>query len=87
MTIEPTLTFRCFFCGKKFERDDHVYHGNLVGYRGRFVGRYVIEVCDGCYADNAKGWAPHCEAKLVAHLKKKKLPIPDRNDKGRLPRD
>jgi hypothetical protein len=84
---EPHLTFRCFFCGKQFERDTHVYHGGHIAYRGKYVGRYMIEVCDECYAGNSDGWAPCHEAPLVAHLSAKGLPIPDRNKEGRLPRD
>jgi hypothetical protein len=76
---EPHMTFRRFFCGKQFERDNHVYHGGIVGYRGKYVGRYMIEVCDACYASNLNGWAPCYEAPLVAHLSAKGLPIPDRN--------
>jgi hypothetical protein len=87
MSTEPALTFRCFFCGKQFERDNHVYHGSPIAYRGKLVGRYMIEVCDGCYASNSDGWMPPFEATLLAHLTEKGLPIPDRNEKGLLPRD
>ena len=81
------LMFRCFFCRNKFERDDHLYHGNLTGYHGKYVGRYMIEVCDECYAGNSDGWTPPFESPLLAHLTEKGLPIPDRNKEGRLPRD
>ena len=52
MSIEPTMTFHCFFCAKPFERDNHVYHGNPIAYRGTYIGRYMIEVCDGCHDGN-----------------------------------
>jgi hypothetical protein len=86
MSIEPTMTFRGFFCGKPFERHNHVYHGNPAVYCGMYVGRYMIEVCDGCYASNPDGWAPDFETPLLAHLTANGLPIPERNEKGRLPR-
>jgi hypothetical protein len=69
------------------ETHDRLYHGNLTGYRGKYVGRYMIEVCDECYAANSDGWMPAFEAPLLAHLTEKGLPTPDRNKKGRLPRD
>ena len=87
MSAEPSLTFRCFFCRKKMKRDSNVYHGGHVGYRGKYVGRYMIEVCDECYAGNSDGWTPPFESPLLAHLTEKGLPIPDRNKEGRLPRD
>jgi hypothetical protein len=86
MSIEPTMTFHCFFCAKPFERDNHVYHGNPIAYRGTYIGRYMIEVCDGCHDGNPDGWEPDFETRLLAHLKATGLPIPKRNEKGRLPR-
>lgn len=86
MSIEPTMTFRCFFCAKQFQRDNHVYHGNPIAYRGTFIGRYGFAVCDGCYDSNLDGWMPDFEERLLSHLNEKGLPIPERTEKGRLPR-
>ena len=70
----------CFFCGTSFQMSHHIY-------RGKHIRRYGIDVCEGCYAGNWDGWAPHFEAKLRAHLERHRLPIPDRNEKGWLPRN
>jgi len=39
LSVETHLTCQCFRCGKQFQS-------------GKYVGRYVIEVCDECYASN-----------------------------------
>jgi hypothetical protein len=36
---------------------------------------------------NWDGWAPHHECVLLEHLEKKGLPVPQRNEKGLLPRN
>jgi hypothetical protein len=77
---EPHLSFHCFLCGKQFDRQ-----GGPKG--GMFVGRYVLEACNGCYGLNSGGWAPQFEARLIAHLTANGLPTPDRNAQGLLPRD
>ena len=70
----------CFFCGRQFQFGPHAY-------RGQHISRYQVTACEGCYAGNWDGWAPHFEARLVPHLRDKGLPIPPRNAKGWLPRD
>ena len=71
---------QCFMCGRDFQFGPHIY-------RGKGIPRYNISVCDTCYEGNWDGWAPECEKKLVEHLEKDGLPIPERNEKGWLPRD
>lgn len=57
-------------------------------YEGLYIPRYGITVCRKyCYEGNWDGWAPHHEEKIIATLREKKLPIPERNEKGWLPRD
>ena len=56
-------------------------------YSGEFIKLYEIAVCSICYQANWDGWAPHFEQRLVAHLEKCGRPIPQRNEKGWLPRD
>jgi len=84
---EPQLTFRCFFCGEQFENYGPVYSGEYTGTRGMYIGKYMIEACDVCYASNSDGWARRHEARLIAHLTEIGLPIPNRNAEGLLPRD
>jgi hypothetical protein len=71
---------QCFICGGDFQFGPH-------RYEGRKIPRYNINVCNNCYEANWDGWAPHYEKKLVAHLRKEDLPIPERNAEGWLPRD
>jgi hypothetical protein len=56
-------------------------------YRGRYLPRYKITVCDNCYKSNHDGWAPHLEDKITAKLRELGEPIPARNLEGWLPRD
>jgi len=67
-------------CGGEYQFGPHKYEG-------RSIPRYKVKVCDICYNANWDGWAPEYENKLIAHLKKVGLPIPERNEKRWLPRD
>jgi len=73
---------QCFVCGQQLEEVDRTE--TSVVYRGKFVGRYRITVCDACYDKNSAGWAPDF---LLPHLTDLKLPVPDANENGLLPRD
>jgi len=77
---EDKFMLQCFMCRKEFQFSPHIY-------AGRHIPAYNITVCDTCYKSNWDGWAPHYERKLIEHLKKENLPIPERNEKGWLPRD
>jgi len=72
--------YQCFICGGEFQFGPHKY-------KGKNIPRYKISVCDVCYNANWDGWAPEYENKLIEHLKKENLPIPERNEKGWFPRD
>jgi len=80
-----TIGAGCFFCGKALEEAFRTEHS--IHYRGMFVGRYRITVCDGCYTRNVDGVRPPQEASLLAHVTALGLPMPDRNEQGLLPRD
>ena len=67
-------------CGLKFQMGPHVYDG-------KYISHYKISVCKGCWDGNWDGWAPEFEKKLLAHLKTEGISIPDRNEKGWLPRE
>jgi len=77
---EDKIMYQCFFCNSKYQMGPHLYDG-------KYISRYKIGVCMNCYRGNWDGWAPHYETKLIAHLHDKGLPIPERNEKGWLPRD
>jgi len=71
---------RCFLCGREYQMGPHKYDG-------KYIPRYEMSVCMSCYEGNWDGWSPGCEEIIIAHLKQKGLPIPERNVKGWLPRD
>ena len=48
---------------------------------------YNVHVCHTCYQEAAAGWPVHHEAALFSALDQAGLLIPDRNDRGLLPRD
>ncbi len=77
---EHKIMDTCFMCGSPFQMGPHLYEGE-------FIRHYQVSICSTCYKGNWDGWAPHYEHRLVAHLKKNGLPIPERNAKGWLPRD
>ena len=68
----------CFSCGSKFQMGPHIY--------GEYIPPYKISVCTPCFNANWDGWGPMVDKKLVEHLQAMGLPIPDRNEKGWLPR-
>jgi hypothetical protein len=74
----PSAT--CFVCAKELQM-------GFDRWDGTFVPRYAITVCAACYQNHWDGWAPDLEERLIQHLRSKGLPIPDRNDRGWLPRD
>lgn len=69
----------CDVCGTSFQFGPHRYDGrkNLT---------YDIMVCNSCHNSNWDGWAPHYEAQVTKNLKAKGLSIPQRNERGWLPR-
>lgn len=77
---EEKIMCQCDMCGNKFQMGQHVYNG-------KFISRYQISVCKSCWDGNWDGWAPHYEQRLIAHLQKKGIPLPERNAKGWFPRE
>lgn len=74
------VTQICDVCGSSYQHGPHRYEGHKLS-------TYGIVVCDSCWTGNHDGWAPFREPKLVEALKRNRLPMPQRNSKGLLPRD
>jgi len=72
--------YKCFMCGGDYQYGPHKYEG-------QWIRQYNISVCNICYKANWDGWAPEYETKLIEHLRKEGIPIPERNEEGWLPRD
>lgn len=70
----------CFLC-------DRPYRAGPSIYDGRKIPAYDISVCMLCYRSNWDGFTYNDAAKIETHLKIKGLHIPQRNEKGWLPRD
>lgn len=70
----------CQMCGSEFQMGRGIYNG-------KHISRYDLDVCKTCYESNWDGWAPQFEPKLLAHIKEKGIAVPQRNEKGWLPRD
>ena len=79
-SIDPSFMLFCFCCNTKFQFGQHIYDG-------RWIAKYGIAVCSVCYQSNWDGWAPLYESRLISHLYEEGLPVPERNEKGWLPRD
>ena len=80
MTKDESLRIPCELCGRRVQHSHHKYEGQTIA-------RYQLFVCRSCYDANADGWGSVHEDRLLDHLLNKRLPIPARNGKGRLPRD
>jgi hypothetical protein len=76
----PKFMKRCVVCGCEFQFGIHVYDG-------KYIPTYEIMVCSGCYQANWDGWAPDHEPAVTRKLREQGKPIPERNEKGWLPRD
>jgi hypothetical protein len=80
MSDEVKIMEPCFMCGRSFQFGPHHYDG-------KFIRRYKISVCSGCWGSNWDGWGPSFEAKLIPHLNVLGLSVPKRNAKGWIPRE
>lgn len=56
-------------------------------FDGREIKRYDLKVCNICWQQSWGGWKHSHEEKIIAHLEKSGLPIPERNARGLLPRE
>jgi hypothetical protein len=77
---DPKVNYSCETCGQQVRFGPNVYEG-------KYIPRYQIMVCSGCYAANWDGWAPQFETAVTRKLLEQGQPIPARNAKGWLPRD
>lgn len=77
---EYQLMMNCDLCGARFQFGPNRYAGN-------FVERYQMLVCRTCWEGSWDGYGPFYEAKILAHLEEKGLPVPERNAEGWLPRE
>src|SRR2546426_6855654 len=78
--MSEQIWHECGLCGGRFQYGPHRYEGH-------FIARYKLVACDGCWHGNAGGWGPAAEPKVLAHLKRNWIAVPERNEKGLLPRD
>jgi hypothetical protein len=74
------VMLHCDLCNKEFQFGPHKFDG-------KHIPRYQITVCKPCWDGNWDGWAPHLEKRLISHIEKNGLPVPERNSKGWLPRE
>lgn len=74
------VMMRCFMCDNEFQFGPHRYDG-------KYVPRYDIWVCRICYNGNWDGWGPQFEDRLIEHLNKEGIPVPEKNENGWFPRD
>jgi len=78
--MSEQIWHECGLCGGRFQYGPHRYEGH-------FVARYKLVACDRCWHGNADGWGPAAELKVLAHLKRNWIAVPERNEKGLLPRE
>lgn len=71
----------CAVCGRTSVSHFHVHEGHPLHLYGG------VTCCDACWNSNWDGWGPCWEPRLLQILKIKNLPVPERNEKGWLPRD
>ena len=76
--IEPSVSYSCEICAKKFDVDSRVYGG-------RYLAMYQICVCRACYENNRAGWQREIEPALTSNLRDRGFALPARNSDGLLP--
>ncbi|ENJ8217220.1 hypothetical protein ACQ8E4_001395 [Escherichia coli] len=72
---------KCDICGKETRFGPDLYEGRVLQLYGQAF------CCKICWDGNWDGWGPIAELAILHILKEKNLPIPERNEKGWLPRD
>jgi hypothetical protein len=70
----------CQLCSSSYQMGPHRYDG-------KHIARYKLDVCGSCYSANWDGWGPNQERIILAHLEQKGIEVPNRNEKGWLPRN
>lgn len=80
MNNPDIIMFPCDICGQQFQFGCHVYDG-------KFIPTYKLTVCITCFNANHDGWAPHYEQKILSHLERNRVKLPERNENGWLPRE
>jgi hypothetical protein len=63
------------------------YQMGIHRYDGKHIAKYNLDVCRTCYEANVDGWCPSVEGIILAHLKKLKMAVPERQADGYLPRN
>lgn len=53
----------------------------------RTIAGYGFGCCEACYKRAESGWAKHHEPSLYKAMERQGLLIPDRNERGLLPRE
>lgn len=76
---EDKKTHTCFTCGQNFQFEKH-------NYDGKWIPTYQIEVCRSCWQFSWDGWTGDRAEKIEKHLKEEGIPVPERDENGRLPR-
>jgi hypothetical protein len=69
----------CELCGREVQMGPHRYVGHMIASIKLFL-------CDACFEMNWDGFNPRHEKKLIAHFQAKSIPVPERNQKGLIPR-
>lgn len=74
-------TLTCPLCGSTFQYKPHYYH------EGKWVKSLGTTVCRTCYDGNWDGWNPQVEEKVIELIEEQGFIVPERNEKGWIPRD
>ena len=71
---------RCPLCAAHFKWGPHRFDG-------RKIEPYDIIVCNACWQRSWSGWGQPLDKGILQHLTERGLPIPERNERGLLPRE
>lgn len=69
---------KCKICDRHFDFGPHAYCG-------KYLPRYKMTVCHSCLGAHRDGWSPEAEIRIVEHLVRSELTVPERNAAGWLP--
>ena len=68
MASGPRVVADCFMCKKQYQSGPQIY-------TGRTIKAWEINVCDACHSGNWDGIAPETHPRLIAHLRKRGIPV------------
>ena len=66
----------------KCDMCDRLFQFGPGRYKGKYIERYEMILCNSCFKSNWDGFPPGLEAQFIAHMKSKDIALPERNNRS-----